>query len=201
MPSSTLSATAQWIIPYGYSLMFLAMLLEGPVVTAAGAFIAVLGYFDIWAVLGLSILANLIPDAVYYALGFWGRRKLIDKYSHYFGLKKDDLAKAERIIEKHSGKSLVAIKLIPFLATPGLILAGATKIKLKKYIFWSVAVTVPSSVLYLVIGYYFGAAYDRITHYLDIGGYLIFAAIVIFIIIGYLQKKFSKRIAEKLEQD
>jgi membrane protein DedA with SNARE-associated domain len=189
-----------WIAANGYSLMFLAMIIEGPVITAAGAFLAALGYFNLWIVLGLSILGNLIPDAAYYALGYWGREKFIDKYGKYFGLTKKKIRTIESMIHKHAGKSLLAIKMIPLFATPGLVIAGASRMKLNKYIPWSLIITIPSSLLYLIVGYYFGAFYDRLNHYLNIG-YAIAAIVIIFSILTYFERKVSKKIGEKIERE
>jgi membrane protein DedA with SNARE-associated domain len=181
-----------WAVGNGYTLLFIAMLIEGPVVTAAAAFAAALGYLDISAVFLLSVLGNLLPDFAYYAIGFWGRDQFVDKYGHYLGLTKDKVAKLEKMISQHAGKSLIAIKLIPFLATPGLIIAGVSRMDFRKFAFWSLIITVPSSLLYLLVGYYSGAAYDRFIHYLNIGGYIIAGAIVVFILIGYFQKRFGE---------
>jgi membrane protein DedA with SNARE-associated domain len=185
----------------GYSLMFVAMLIEGPVITAAGAFLAALGYFNLWAVFGLSLLGNLLPDAAYYILGFWGREQFIDKYGRYFGLTRRKVKNIEAMIHKNAVKSLIAIKLIPLLATPGLVVAGASRMDVKKYALWSLVITVPSSLLYLILGYYFGAAYDRINHYLNVGAYLVVVVIIIVIVVLWLERKVSKEIGEKIEKE
>jgi membrane protein DedA with SNARE-associated domain len=199
MIPTTFGAITQWVLQQGYTLMFLLMLVEGPVVTAAGAFAAALSYFHLWIVLTLSILANLIPDAIYYAMGYWGRHTFIDKYGHYFGLTKERIAAAEKFSAKNTVKSLFAIKMIPFLATPGLIAVGAARMDIKKYIFWSLIITVPSSLLYLLVGYYFGAAYGTIDHYLHLGYYLIGAAVMVLIAIIYFQRKFTERVVGKMD--
>lgn len=190
----------QWVLQHGYALLFILMLIEGPVVTAAAAFAAALHYFNIWWILTLSIAANLIPDLVYYLIGYWGREQFINKYGHYLGLTKERIATTEKLAMKHSGKSLFAIKMVPFLATPGLILVGATKMNLKKYAFWCTAITIPTSVAYLLIGYYFGATYNTIDHYLHIGGYLIGGGIIIILAIAYAQKRYSERFFKKFYQ-
>ncbi|MBI4087756.1 MAG: DedA family protein [Candidatus Liptonbacteria bacterium] len=198
MATSTLAAATQWAVSYGYPLMFLAMFVEGPAVTAIGAFAAALGYFDIRIVFFLSILGSLIPDVAYYALGFWGRKKLIDKYGRYFGITPERSAKVEKLINQNVGKALAFIKLFPLIATPGLIIAGASRVDLKKYVWWSLIITVPSSGFFLVLGYYFGAAYDKIVNYLNYGGYLAALALVMFVLISYVWKKLSAKFAEKL---
>lgn len=198
--TSTLVEAAHWVINHGYPLMFVAMLVEGPAVTAAGAFAAALGYFNLWVVFALSIMGNLIPDVIYYALGFWGRRGFIDKYGHHFGITPERSERLEELINKNVGKALAFIKLFPLIATPGLIIAGASRVDLRKYVWWSLIITVPSSGFFLVLGYYFGAAYDKIVSYLNYGGYLALAAVIIFVIISYFYKKLSQKFAEQLEK-
>ncbi len=197
--SAGFQGTVQWILQHGYPLLFILMLIEGPVVTAAAAFAAALHYMNVWIVLLISILANLIPDLVYYAIGYWGRERFINRYGHYIGITPARIATTEKLAEQHSGKSLFMIKMIPLLATPGLILVGATKMDIKKYAFWSIIIIVPTSLLYLIIGYYFGAAYVTIDHYLNLGGYVIAAAIVIVIVIVYLQRKYFSLLGKEIE--
>lgn len=194
--SAGFQGTVEWVLHHGYSLLFVLMLIEGPVVTAAGAFAAALNYFNIWIVFLLSILANLIPDAVYYAIGYWGRAQVLEKYGHYIGITPDRIALVEKLGKEHSGKSLIAIKLIPFLATPGLIIIGASRMDIKKYALWCTIIALPSSLIYLILGFYFGAAYSTFDHYLHIGGYVIAAAIAIVIALVYLQRKYSDRIVK-----
>ena len=190
--------TVQWVLQHGYPLLFIVMLIEGPVITAAAAFAAALHYMNIWVVLALSVLANFIPDLVYYAIGYWGRETVVNKYGHYLGITPERIAATEKLAEQHSGKSLFMIKMIPFLATPGLILVGATKMDVKKYALWSIVIIVPSSLLYLIIGYYFGAAYNTIEHYLDLGGYLIAAALIIIVALAYLQRRYFSQLGKKI---
>jgi membrane protein DedA with SNARE-associated domain len=199
MIPTTFQAITQWILNQGYTLMFLLMLIEGPVVTAAGAFAAAFSYFHLWIVFTLSVLANIIPDAVYYAMGYWGRGTFIDKYGHYFGLTRKRIQAAEKLAKKHTVKSLFAIKMIPFLATPGLIVVGASKMDIRKYAFWITIITLPSSLVYLLLGYYFGAAYDTIDHYLHLGYYLIAAAVVVLFLVIYFQRRYSESFVRKMD--
>lgn len=195
------TGVAQSISGYGYLFLFIALLVEGPAVTAAGAFAATLGYFNIYIVLLLSILGNLLPDALCYAVGFWGRRKFVDKYSRYFRLTKERIDRIEKLSEEHIGKALLLVKLVPFLATPGLIIAGATRMPIKKYAWWSVIITLPSSLLFLIVGYYSGAAYQTANHYVNLGAYLIAFIIILFIAISYFYKKLAKKLAEGIEME
>jgi membrane protein DedA with SNARE-associated domain len=201
MQFASFQDSVQWVLAHGYALFFVAMLIEGPVVTAAGAFVANLGYFNIWAVFLLSILGNLIPDIIFYAMGYWGRFKLVDKYSHYFGVSVEKVTYLEHIAKRHAGKAITVSKLVPFLATPGLMIMGAVRMPLKKYVIWSLALILPSSLFFLIVGYYFGSAYNAINHYLNIGGYLIIVGAILFFVIYLFYRKISRSIAEKIEKN
>jgi membrane protein DedA with SNARE-associated domain len=107
----------------------------------------------------------------------------------------------ETMIHKNAVKSLIAIKLIPLLATPGLVVAGASRMKMEKYVLWSLIITIPSTLFYLILGYYFGAAYDRINQYLNIGGYFIAIVVIIVLFILWLEKRLSRSIGEKIEKE
>lgn len=195
------AGTLQWVLHHGYPFLFVLMLVEGPVVTAAAAFAAALHYMNVWIVFLLSILANLIPDLIYYAIGYWGRESFINKYGHYIGITPERVVAIERMAEQHSGKSLILIKMVPFIATPGLILVGATRMDVKKYALWSLGIILPSSGLYLVLGYYFGAAYATIERYLHMGAYIAVAAAAIVVIAVYFQRKYFTALFKKAEEE
>src|SRR3989344_1763262 len=84
----------------GYLLMGFAMFIGGPPVTSASAFAAAFGVFNIWLVFLVSIVSNLIPDAVWYAIGFWGRKQLLErwikKYGKYVGITHEKIEALER---------------------------------------------------------------------------------------------------------
>lgn len=191
------SLALNWIISHGYLLMFLITLVEGPSITAVGAFAAKLGYFNIYLIFLISVLGNLIPDIIYYAIGFWGRIKVVDKYGKHFGLSKERIEKIEHLMEHHAGKTLVVVKLVPFLAVPGLMIAGAARMSIKKYIFVSTLIILASSLAFLLLGYYAGAAYSRLSNYAN---YFIVGVIVLFIVISYIWRKVSVKISGRIEK-
>jgi membrane protein DedA with SNARE-associated domain len=198
---ASFQGSVEWVLAHGYLLFFVAMLIEGPAVTAAGAFVATLGYFNIYTVFILSVLGNLIPDIIFYALGYWGRFKLVDKYAKYFGLSEKRVHHLEYLAREHAGKAITISKLVPFLATPGLMIMGAARMPIKKYTLWSLGLILPTSLIFLIIGYYFGAAYNAISKYVNIGQYLIAGVLIFFLAISIAYKKMSKSIAENLDAD
>ena len=197
---SSFSGVVDWTLTHGYWVIFGAMLIEGPIVTAAAAFAVALGYFNIGIIFFLSLAGDLVADVAYYLIGYWGRATFIEKYGHFIGITKERIKKIDDLLERHAIKTLIALKLTPILPTPGLMIVGATRMPLRKFVPISMSITLPKTILFMVIGYYFGKAYDSIARYVDYGGYAIVLAILLIVIINYIYKKISLSISQKIEK-
>lgn len=200
MGLNTFTQAVLWVTIHGYLLVFLAMVVEGPTVTAAAAFASALGYFNVVAVFALSVLADLVADGLYYAIGFWGRVSLVEKYGKYFGITKKRIERLENLLHKNAWKTLIAIKITPGLPTPGLIIAGGTKFPLRQFITISLIITLPKSLLFVLLGYYSGRVHliaDKTFHYSQ---YAIFLIFVVIVLGSYIYQKVSKIIAERIEK-
>jgi membrane-associated protein len=169
------------------------------VITAAAAFAAALGYFNVWIVLALAVAGDLIADFVYYGIGYFGRVAMVEKYGHKVGLTKERMEKLEHMIKTHPKKTMVAIKLAPLLPTPGLMMVGATRMSLRQYATMAFVITLPKAILFMSLGYFFGQAYDSISHYVENGEYFILIAIVIVVGVYYAYKNLAARISMRLE--
>ncbi|HZZ99221.1 MAG TPA: VTT domain-containing protein [Candidatus Paceibacterota bacterium] len=198
--ASNFLAVTQWVVHHGYWVMLIAMFVEGPVVTAAAAFAVTLGYFDIWAVFVISILGDLIPDVVYYAIGYWGRITLVERFGSKVGLTPERMERMAKLLHDHAWKTMIALKMTPILPTTGLMVVGTTKMPIKKYVVISSVVILPKTILFMLVGYYFGQAYGTISKYIDNLTYLALIIVAIFFVFSYLYKKYSAKLGQKLEK-
>lgn len=188
-----------WVIANGYVFIFLAMCLEGPMITAASGFAAALGFFNPWAILTLSILGDLVPDSIYYLIGYIGRFAVIEKIAHRLGLNQERIRRIEEHLKKHFGKTMVALKLTPVVPTFGFMLVGYLRLSFIDFTKYSAAVTIPKAIIFFVIGYFFGRLYNinQYLHYVEV----IFPLAIITIMLVYFgQKKISELIARKVEK-
>jgi membrane protein DedA with SNARE-associated domain len=196
---SNFQQTLAWVIAHGYLIIFLVMCAEGPVTTAAAGFAAALGYFNPWIILVLSVLGDLVPDSLYYSIGYFGRGPVLEKAARYFGLTQVRVDRIETKLREHFGKTMVALKLTPVVPTFGFMLVGYLQLSFTKFTKYSSSVTVPKSITFLVLGYFFGRLYNisQYLHYAEI-----FFPIVVIIILGGIisYNKISARVANKLEK-
>ena len=199
LPSADMTVVLGWVINHGYWLMFLAMLIEGPIITAAAAFSFALGYFTLPAIFVLSLLGDLVADIIYYAIGYWGRISLVERYGHYFGLTNERMERIEHHLEAHGGKTLLALKLAPFIPTPGLMLVGVARMRLPKFTLISLAITIPKTILFMIVGYYFGQAYSTFSK--DFGYASMGIAVIILLYMFYkAYQKSAEKIGESIEK-
>lgn len=199
MDLTNFSTVFHWVVMHGYIFIFLLMCLEGPMTTAAAAFGASLGYFSLPIIFVLSILGDIIPDTIYYYLGYGARKSVIDKYGHYFGLSQSRMERIVNLFAKNVTKTIVTLKLTPILPVPGFILIGSTRKSFLQFIMICIAVTLVKTTLFVILGYYFGQAYN-ISKYIKEGNYALIIIVVVFALIYYLYRKFSVWLAKRVEK-
>lgn len=195
---TSFTAAFHWVLMHGYWIIFIAMLIEGPIVTAAAGFASALGYFNPFSIFLLSIAGDVVADIIYYAIGYWGRMSVVERFGYRVGLTKERLVRMERLLHEHAWKTLLALKLTPVLPTPGLMLVGATRMPIKKYTIISTVITLPKSLIFMYLGYFFGTQYDKWSAYVNNGGYVIAGVIIGIVLINYLWNKITARLGRNI---
>ncbi len=177
---------------HGYFLIFLIMIVEGPIMTVAAAFAASLGYFNVWVIFILSFLGDVVGDALAYYVGYFSRKKVIEKYDSFFGIKKKSFEYLDEHFKKHLGKTLFIVKSTP-LAIPGLMVAGASKVPIKKYAFWNAVNILPRTIFFTGLGYFFGVFAKSVLQYYHNITYYVLALVVVVCIVYFAWKKLSDK--------
>lgn len=199
MVNLTFIALVQWVISHGYFLFFIAAVLEGPFVTAAAGVAAALGYYNIYIIILLSVLGDLVADTVYYTIGYWSRKTLITRYGSYVGLTYERVESLERLLHRHAGKALVIIKLSPVIPVPGLIMIGSARIPLKKFICIALLITLPKSILFGLAGFFAGRAYERLSGVIASAQTLIALMTISIVVVYFAYQKLTERIAKEIK--
>lgn len=204
MDVGSFSATLPLLQGSGYVVIFLLMLVEGPIITAAASFLASQGLFNIYAIFLISFFGNFIPDMFFYGMGRAGRYTFIKKYNKYTGLKKASVEKTGNYFKKNSGKAIILFKLMPFTGILGVFSAGTARVPLKKFILIDAIFNFSSAVVFTLAGFYFGRAFGMISPHLGsvfFGMAIIFLLFWLFIVlIRKLSNKASKKLKNKIEK-
>ncbi len=185
------------MIANGYALMFLAMCFEGPSATTAAAFASALGHFNPIYVVILSILGDLVPDAILYAIGFWSRTAVVEKHGHRVGLTTARMRRIEHMLFRHPVKTITASKFMPVVAVVCIMLIGSLRYDFKKFMGICLMVSGPRSIILALVGYYAGWAYDLVNDSLQTGTLILFG-VIIAVIIVLVYRVTTRRISEPL---
>jgi len=178
---------------YGYFLVFPIAFFEGPITAVICGWLAGIGIFNFFIVYFILILANIVPDSLLYALGYYGGPPVIKKWGHWFHLDLEKTIKLKNHFDNHGGKILLTVKVIPhFATTPLLVGAGLAKYSFWLFLRYSLTIELIKTAVLLLVGYFIGDAYQRIVVYLDFVGGAISILLVVVLVIGlcyWLKKK------------
>ena len=184
----------------GYLVVFLGMIIEGPLVTAVASFLASLGFFNVFVIFIMSIFGDIIGDFLQYEIGKFGGGRLVEKNYRKAGIKTKTFNKIKDNLKKHLGKTLTIIKFTPIFTTPGLMLLGSLKIPLRKFLFLSTLIAFPKNLFFVVVGFYFGVLFERIMGYFEVGQYIIIVFVVLILLSYFIFKKVSLKLASRIEK-
>lgn len=162
--------------------MLLLMIIEGPVVTIIASFLASMGYFNIFAVFGLSVLGDVLGDLILYSIGFYGGAKILPKVEKFLKISAATVEKLKQKFHENSGKIIFYVKSTTGLSYITFITAGSLRMKISKFVTFSILGGLVWSSFLVIIGYFFGYAADKISQYIKFAGVIIFIAVVIFFI-------------------
>lgn len=178
---------------YKYLLLFLAIVIEGPILMIASGFLIHLGFFKVIPAFLVILAGDLLGDVVWYYIGYFFAKPFINKYGKFFKLTPEVFEKAKELFHKYHVKILliskVTIGLGMSLAT--LMAAGATHIPFKKYLALNLAGEVVLISILLSIGYFFGQVYNTIADTMKI--YFVVGIILVISISAYYFIKYLKR--------
>jgi len=182
---------------WGYPAMLLLMILEGPIATIIAAFLASLGYFNVFIVFGLSVTGDVIGDIILYYIGFFGGSRILPKVEKFLKIRDATVKKLKDKFHQNSERLIFYVKSTTGLAYIAFITAGTLRMDIWKFVKNSILGGLVWSSLLVILGYFFGYAAEQISQYIKYAGAIILAAAVMFFIgLSLYKKKQTKEILE-----
>ncbi|MGZ3417911.1 MAG: DedA family protein [Polyangiales bacterium] len=135
-------------------LVFLPFLPGDSLLFAAGAFAAT-GVLNVWAVLGLLMVAAILGDSVNYSIG-----TLLGPRLHARGklpfVKKEHLDKTADFYERYGPKTLIIARFVPIVRTFAPFVAGIGSMKYGRFMTYNVVGAVAWATVCIFAGYFVG---------------------------------------------
>ncbi|MEI6529175.1 MAG: VTT domain-containing protein [Candidatus Falkowbacteria bacterium] len=181
MNSHDLAALVPWLIAHGYLIFLVAAIIEGPLTTIASGVVAALGFFNIYLILFLALLADIAGDVMYFGIGYYSQNLIRLPIFKRLGLSEERIEKMKILVHSSLVRALLLVKLSPIIGPIGLITIGATRPKMKKFFWPALAISVPKSFFFVLLGYFSGHAYLQLNRIISQGQYI---AIGLFVFLG-----------------
>lgn len=183
---------------YKYLVFFPLVVIEGVIATIIAGFLASLGYMNIFLVIAVAVVADMVSDAIYYTIGRHGRKKLLNRWGHLIGIKTSHLNSFEKRFNKHRGKMLFIGKFLPGIDVMSIVGAGVAKVPFKVFIGYVILPSVPKFAFYAFIGYFFGGAYTRIVKGVDNFSLTFLLILALVAAVVAIHKIFLRRLVKKV---
>jgi membrane protein DedA with SNARE-associated domain len=190
---TTLDAAIHMLRSEGLLLLFPLAIVEGPIVTVIAAYLASLGYLNVFAVFVVVVSADLVGDCILYSLGRFGHDVVLKRWGLRFGVDARQLAGIEAHFRSRGGRTLLIGKLTHAVGFIILFVAGASRMSFPTFLWYNLVGTLPKCMFFVVIGYTIGSAYTEIDSYILRASTIVFIAAVAFGLYWFarLQRKWA----------
>ena len=183
----------------GYAGIFLLSALESAaipipseVVVPFSGFLAVSGRFNIWLVISITTLANLVGSMILFLVGRSGGRWFLERYGKYVLIHKHDLEKGDKWFAKYGSKAVFWSRMLPVVRTFISLPAGVSRMNFLKFCLLTFLGSLPWNTGLALIGYKAGENWDILHGYfrkLDIFIILLIVVLAIWYIWRHIKKK------------
>ena len=144
-------------------------------------FLVYLGTMSFGGALAAGMIGGILGSLFAYAVGHRGGRSFVDKYGHYFLIKKSHVDVAQDWFDRYGLKAVFFSRMLPVVRTFISLPAGFAHVDLKKFVVYTIAGSLPWTALILYLGLFFGENWKKL---LDYGHEASIAFVVICLIAG-----------------
>lgn len=183
--SPTLQSIVVLIDQYGYLMLLLLAIVEGPIVCVlAGFLIAQDATLSVPLVYAILLVGDVCGDLFWYFVGYYG-----SKHTWAYRWMSVNAGSVEKLREryrKNLGKTIMIAKYTQtgIIAMPA---AGAARMPLGLFVLYNLLSSIPKTALLVMAGYFFGFALHGINLALRIGS-IVLGIVTILLLVIYYQR-------------
>lgn len=157
----------------------IATIIEGPIASVIGAFLASQGLLHIGYVYAISILGDLIGDTLFYGLGRSSQLSQRFLKGRYIRSKTWRFSSLMKQFKRYPRRVLVVAKWTHAAGFMVLVTAGLLSIPFRLFMGINFLASLPKSALFVALGYFVGEAYHHVDFYIWLGSCVVFALLLI----------------------
>ena len=160
---------------WAYVVVFFGLVLEsfpfigafvpgGIIMLLICGFLVRLGFFALWKIVIVAVLASVFVDNIGYFFGRGVGKGFLHRHSRILLIRKSTIEKVGRIIHGHTGKSLIFGKINPVTRSIAPFVVGNEGVDFVKFFFYSVVGSILWVVMFVFVGYIFGNSVQFLKH-------------------------------------
>jgi membrane-associated protein len=177
---------------FGEAAIFIGFVFPGETAVLLGGFLASRGHLNLAALCVLVVGAAVIGDSIGYEVGkHFGPRLM---RLRIFTRHQTQVDSAQRMLRERGGPAVLAGRFTAFLRAvmPGL--AGLSKMRYGRFLFWNALGGLIWGVGFTLVGYFAGASYQKVAATIGRGTAVVLAAIVIgLLVVWEVRRRAAKR--------
>lgn len=162
----TIGYVGLFAMVFAESGLFFGFFLPGDSLLFTAGFLASQGFFNIYVLVPLLVIAAIGGDQAGYWMGGWVGRKLMNRKKESFFFSKHNLERANKFYQKHGGKALIFARFIPAVRTFVPIVAGMARMEYKQFIIYNTVGGLLWAMGITLAGYFLGTAIPGVDKYL-----------------------------------
>ena len=175
-------------------VVFVGVLLEnaglpvpGETTLLAGAALAQFGRLSLAWVILTAIGAAILGDNVGFLIGRRGGRALAERHGRKVGLTTVRLRQFDRFFERYGAQTVFIARFITGLRVFGAVLAGASGLSWRSFLFYNAAGAIVWSSAIALVGYSLAYSWDTLERWVGRSGVIALAAVGVVALVAYLR--------------
>ena len=173
-----------------------SILIPGQLIIIIGGFLAKLGILNLYETIFVAASGAILGDLIGYSIGRRYGYSFITRYGKYFFFKKKHFEKTKRLMNHHTGKTLIIGRFNSLTRAFAPFVAGSTEVPFFRFIVYNMIGGISWAACYVIIGYVFGRGYEVASRYVEEFVFFIFIAMIIIIYLYRFVKKRKQVISE-----
>ena len=193
----------EFIASWGYFAVAVLMAMENAcipipseLILGFAGYLVFAGKMTFGGALVAGMIGGMAGSVFAYVVGHKGGRSFVDKYGHYFFVKKSHVDIAQRWFDKYGIKAVFFSRMLPVVRTFISLPAGFAHVDMKKFLVMTFAGSLPWTALILFAGMMLGESWKILTkigHEASIVFVIICAAILAVFYVRYRRRKSARQ--------
>lgn len=169
--------------------LFLGFLLPGEAPLIVGGVLAGREAISLWGIGAIAASGAVAGDSLSYVLGKWIGEDRAVRWGSRVGITRERMSRADKFFAAHGGKAIFLGRFASVFRPVVPFVAGASGLPYARFSLYNVPAGVVWAATFIGLGYWAGNEWRSVARWVDIAGWIILVAIVLFILWRWISNR------------